>query len=96
MRLTADLDREEDIPYFLSDEPTSIRRLREILRDGPEPLRIHYMTKVLREARPEHAWRFFQPRDVRSRWGSIRERLGRSRALWEFLFDRWERDGLLA
>lgn len=95
-RLTTDLTAESDIPYFLWDEATPLGRLREILRDGPEDLRVYYMAKVLREARPGDAWRFFHPRDVKARWGAILHRLGRMRALWEFLFDQWERDGLLA
>lgn len=95
-RLTTDLDDVHAIPYFLWDEQTTIARLLEILRDGPEPLRVHYMAKILREARPAEAWRFFKPRDVKSRWNAIRPRLGRMRPLWEFLLDQWERDGLLA
>jgi hypothetical protein len=95
-RLTTDLDADDSVPYFLWDEQTTIGKLKRILRDGPEDLRVYYMAKVLREARPGDAWRFFHPKDVWARWGQIRPRLGRMRALWEFLFDRWERDGLLA
>ncbi len=52
---TANLSREEAIPYFLWDEDTSIAELRQVLREGPEHLRAHYTAKILREARPEHA-----------------------------------------
>ncbi|MBI2898678.1 MAG: hypothetical protein HYY17_00690 [Planctomycetes bacterium] len=95
-RRTSDLSREDAVPYFLWDEDTSVAELRRVLREGPESLRIHYVAKILREARPEHAWLFFRPEDVRARWTEVRPRLGRMTAVWEFLFDQWARDGLLA
>ena len=94
--LTADMSHEECRPYFLWDEDLSISELRERLAAAPEPERLRLIAKILREARDDEVWRFVAVRDVLDRWQVIAPLLGRRRAFWEFLFDAWKRQKLVA
>ena len=51
--------------------------------------------KILREARDTDVWHFTTPGEVAARLDSLSRHLGRRRAFWHFLLDRWERAGLL-
>lgn len=94
--ITFDLSEEDKAPYFLWDEPTSIRDLKRILREGPEEERVRLTAKILREARYADVWRFLTLKDLEARWKEMPHRLGRQQALWEFLVSTWRRNGLLA
>jgi hypothetical protein len=86
---------EDSRPYFLRDEPLTIRQLREILRSGSEQERLAYMAKILREARYEDVWEFLSVDDLVRHWEQLAPCLGRRCAFWEFLLRKWRELGLL-
>jgi hypothetical protein len=94
--LSTDLADSESVPYFLWDEPMTVSRFREQLRDGSEAERTRMLGKLLREARDTDVWRFVSPEEVHSAWPRVVRHLGRRRAFWEFLIARWKGLGLLA
>lgn len=93
--LSSDLDDEEAIPYFLWDEPMSVRALRERLATASLPERRRLLGKILREARDTEVWRFTTPAQVLADWAGLLPHLGRRRAFWQYLFDRWRARGLV-
>jgi hypothetical protein len=93
--LSTDLDDSSALPYFMWDEPMSVAELRHRLITASPLERIRLLAKLLREARDTDVWKFTTPRDVRRDWPEISRQLGRRRAFWEFLLDRWQIEGLL-
>lgn len=93
--LSTDLEDVASIPYFLWDEPMTVAELRERLANASLPERRRLLGKILREARDTDAWRFTTPREVLADWPGILPHLGRRRAFWVYLFDRWRAQGLL-
>lgn len=49
--LSTDLDDPEAYPYFLWDDPMSVRELRERLASASEPERVRLLATILRESR---------------------------------------------
>lgn len=94
--LSTSLDDPSAVPYFLWDEPMSVAELHERLKTGSPEERLRLLAKVLREARDTDAWKFTTPGEVLRQWPGIAIRLGRRRAFWEFLFQRWQRAGLVS
>jgi len=95
VRLSMDLDDPQAVPYFLWDEPMSVAELRSRLASGPTE-RLRLLGKVLREARDTDVWRFTTPGEVTTLWPQLQRHLGRRRAFWQFLLERWRavaRDG---
>lgn len=93
--ITIDLTEEDKAPYFLWDEPTSVRQLREILCTADPELKRYYTAKILREARYDDVWKFLSLQEVSAEWENLRPILGRQRAFWEFLFSVWKRHGIV-
>ncbi|HMM79172.1 MAG TPA: hypothetical protein PKC65_04020 [Pyrinomonadaceae bacterium] len=93
--LSTDLNDPSVIPYFLWDEPMTVAQLRQRLSAGYSSERIRLLGKVLREARDTDVWAFTTPLEVRANWNELTKHLGRRRKFWEFLFDFWEKEGLL-
>lgn len=93
--LTTDLSHEESIPYFLWDEPMTLRDLRERLVRSDED-RIRLLGKILREAREQDIWLFTTAEEVNRRWNELERHLGRRRDFWRFLLGRWREQGLLS
>ena len=93
--LTADLSREESIPYFLWDDPMTMRELRARL-DQSEEERVRPLGKIMREAREPDVWLFTTPAEVNRRWSQLERHLGRRRTFWEFLLGQWREQGLLS
>ena len=93
--LSTDLEDPEAVPYFLWDEPMTVRELRNRLETASHPERIRLLGKILREARDTEVWRFTTPREVVRLWPEISRHLGRRRPFWEFLLGEWNRQGLL-
>jgi hypothetical protein len=92
--LTTDLSHDEAIPYFLWDEPMTIRDLRQRLGNS-EGERIRLLGKILREARDTDVWLFTTVQEVDQRWDQLERHLGRRRDFWRFLLDGWRELGLL-
>lgn len=93
--LSTDLGNPEAIPYFLWDEPMTVRELRARLETASQPEKIRLLAKILREARDTEVWRFTTLREVVRLWPEISHQLGRRRRFWEFLLGEWNRLGLL-
>jgi hypothetical protein len=93
--LSTDLRNPEAVPYFLWDEPMTVRELRNRLKTASHPERIRLLAKILREARDTEVWSFTTLREVVRLWPGISRQLGRRRRFWEFLLGEWERQGLL-
>jgi hypothetical protein len=93
--LSSDLDDQESIPYFLWDEPMTVRALRERLATASQPERRRLLGKVLREARDTDVWRFTTPREVLADWTGLAPHLGRRREFWEYLLGRWQAHDLV-
>jgi hypothetical protein len=93
--LELDLDDDNAIPYFLWDDPMTVRELREQLSSASPPERDRLLGKVLREARDPDVWRFTTPGEVAARFDALSKHLGRRRAFWKFLLSTWEKEGLL-
>lgn len=94
--LSTDLSDPSAVPYFLWDEPMTVGELQRRLRCASEPERIRLLGKILREARDTEVWRFTTPQDVAALWPGLTRHLGRRRAFWAFLLERWRDEGLLA
>jgi hypothetical protein len=95
VKLSSDLDDPTAVPYFLWDEPMTVQELRSRLRTASEPEQTRLLAKVLREARDTDVWRFTSPQDVWRRRSELYKYLGRRRAFWEFLLERWHKEGLI-
>jgi hypothetical protein len=93
--LSVDLDNLEAVPYFLWDEPMTVSELRRRLATASRSEQIRLIGKILREARDTDVWRFTTPQEVSRQWTEISIHLGRRRPFWEFLLDRWKKEGLL-
>jgi len=94
--LSSDLDDPAAVPYFLWDEPMTTAELHARLATASEPERNRLLGKILREARDTDVWRFVTPAELSARWPRVVRHLGRRKAFWEFLLDRWRQAGLLA
>jgi hypothetical protein len=94
--LTTDLAREDDRPYFLWDEDTSVAEFRRALAGADARERARLIGKLMREARDPDVWKFVTPREVWADFASIEPYLGRRRAFWTYLLTGWNRDGIIA
>jgi len=94
--LSTHLEDPEAVPYFLWDEPMTVRELQVRLSGASVAERSRLLGKVLREARDPDVWRFTDPREVLEAWPRIVRHLGRRRVFWEYLLAAWEEQGLLA
>lgn len=91
-----DVDSPSAVPYFNWDAPVSNADVRSRLRNGTEDEKVFWIARILGEARYPDVWRYLSlTEDVLPRWESVRTRLGRRRALWEYLIAGWRRDGLI-
>lgn len=93
--LSTDLDDPSAVPYFLWDEPMTVSEFRKRLRTASPEEQARLLGKVLREARDTDVWRFTSPEEVWRRWPEVSRHLGRRKAFWEFLLDRWHKEGLV-
>lgn len=93
--LSTDLDNPSLVPYFLWDEPMTIAELERKLKSASLEERNRLLGKILREARDTDVWRFTTPKFVWEHWGELEKYLGRRRGFWKFLFEFWEKEGLI-
>jgi hypothetical protein len=91
-----ELDRPESQPYFVWDEPIRVAELRARLRQGDGEERLRWAARILRDARFDDVWRFLTVEDVVRLWPALAPRLGRRRAFWTWMLDRWRAHGLIA
>jgi hypothetical protein len=89
------LDSDDAQPYFVWDEPITVAGLRARLAGGDAEERVLWAARVLRDARFDDVWRFLQVEDIVRLWPSLAPKLGRRRAFWTWMLDRWRADGLI-
>lgn len=77
------------MPYFLWDDPLTLAEFRSRLGGADRPERVRLLGKVLREARDTDVWRFTTLAEVHELWPELQRHLGRRRAFWQFLLERW-------
>lgn len=93
--LSSNFNDPNSIPYFLWDDPLTVAELRERLNSGFEEERSRLLGKILREARDTDVWSFTSPKFVWEHWNELERHLGRRREFWRFLFEFWEKEGML-
>ena len=93
--LSTDLDSAASTPYFLWDAPMTVAELKQKLASASDLERIRLLGKILREARDTEVWKFTAPHEVWRNWEAVSKYLGRRREFWAFLFEYWEKEGLL-
>jgi hypothetical protein len=93
--LSTDLTDPSAVPYFLWDEPLTVAEFRRRLTTSAPAEQIRLLSKLLREARDTDVWKFTSPEEVWRKWPDLYLHLGRRRRFWEFLFDRWRKEGLI-
>ena len=93
--LSTDLDSPASVPYFLWDAPMTVAELKQKLTSVSNEERMRLLGKILREARDRDVWKFTTPQEVWRNWAQISKHLGRRLEFWTFLFEFWEKEGLL-
>lgn len=93
--LSTDLTNPSAIPYFLWDEPLTVAEFRRRLTTASHAEQTRLLAKLLREARDTDVWEFTSPEEVWQKWPDLSSHLGRRRKFWEFLLDRWQKEGLI-
>lgn len=93
--LSTNLALPTSIPYFLWDEPMTVAELKQKLGSASVEERMRLLGKILREARDTDVWQFTTPEFVWRHWNELEKYLGRRREFWRFLFEFWEKEGLL-
>lgn len=91
----AETFRDDEVPYFLWDDPMTAAELRAYLAAASEPERLRVLGRILREARDVDVWQFVSVREVLALWPKLAPFTGRRRPFWEFLFAEWRRAGVL-
>lgn len=73
----------------------TVAELKQKLNSASAEERNRLLGKILREARDTDVWKFTTPREVWQNWDELEKHLGRRREFWKFLFEFWEKEGLL-
>lgn len=94
--LTTRLDNDDAVPYFLWDQPMTVAELRRRLAQSSRVESARLLGKILREARDPDVWLFTTPQAVLEHWDDLSRHLGRRRAFWEYLLNRWRAGGLIS
>lgn len=83
-------------PYFLWDVDVDEEELRRKLASPDPDARAQWQGWIMAEARFDDVWQYLSLAVIVRDWEHIRRHLGRKRAFWEFLLNRWRARGLLA
>ena len=94
--LSTALEDPQAVPYFLWDEPMTVRELRQRLDEASPSEKARLLGKILREARDWEAWCFTTPEEVVRLWPQLVKHLGRRREFWVYLLSAWWKRGLLS
>ena len=93
--MSSNFDDESAIPYFCWDEPITVSELKIRLKTASKQEKLRLLGKILREARDTDVWEFTTPQFVWKNWKELEKFLGKRREFWKFLFEFWEKEGLL-
>ena len=73
----------------------TVAELKQTLISSSDEERVRLLGKILREACDTEVWKFTTPQEVWQNWVEIVKHLGRRREFWKFLFEFWDKEGLL-
>ena len=76
-------------PYFLWDEDMTLDEFRARLRDPDPAVRAFFLGKLMRQAKPDDVFSFVTLREVEDQLPAVEPYLGRSRAFWLWVLERW-------
>jgi hypothetical protein len=82
---SANVDSDDEQPYFLWWAELTCAQFREKLRQGTPEERAYWLGALLREANTRDVWLFTTVAEVRDLWGQLYKHLGRSKTLWSYL-----------
>jgi hypothetical protein len=77
-------------PYFLWDSDMTLDAFRAALADPDPEVRAAYLGKLMRQAKPDDVFQFVRLDDIVAAWPRLERDLGRERAMWRYLLDRWQ------
>jgi hypothetical protein len=77
-------------PYFLWDCDLTLDGFEALLRDADPEVRAYNLGRLMRQARPDDVFAFVTLREIRAAWPLAQRYLGRTRAFWSWILDRWE------
>jgi hypothetical protein len=83
-------------PYFLWDDDLTLEQFRKRLRDSDVQVRAYFVGKLMRQAKPDDVFLFVRLGEILELWPELERYLGRSRAMWRWLLDRWTESGDVA
>lgn len=77
-------------PYFLWDSEMTLDGFRAVLADPDPEVRAAFVGKLMRQAKPDDVFEFVRLDEVIALWPRLERYLGRERAMWRYLLDRWQ------
>jgi len=80
-------------PYFLWDCDLTLEEFRLGLQNPDANVRAYLVGKLMRQAKPDDVFNYVSPREIQELWPRLERYLGRSRAFWTWLFERWKAQG---
>ncbi len=75
-----------DRPYFLWLANATVGDLRRHLSSESTEERAYWLGALLREANTRDVWLYTAPEEIRSIWPAVARHLGKSRAMWIYLW----------
>jgi hypothetical protein len=79
-------------PYFLWDMEMTLAEFERALHSPERP---YFVGKLMRQAKPDDVLQFMTPQEIAELLPDVDRYLGRSRAFWKWLIERWESRGLV-
>ena len=83
----------EGHPYFLWDSDMTLAEFRSGLQDPDPEVRAYLVGKLMRQAKPDDAFTFVSPKEIRELWPRLERYLGNTRPFWTWLLESWEAQG---
>jgi hypothetical protein len=74
-------------PYFLWDCDVTLDELREHLSAPDDDRRIYWLSKVMRQAKPDDAVTLASLTEIRRLWPRVEPSLGQTKAFWSWYLD---------
>jgi hypothetical protein len=79
--------------YFLWDEELTVDQFRTLLDDSDAAVRAYFLGKLMRQAKPDDVFSFVTLDRIEREFPLVERYLGRTRAFWTWLLERWRRPG---
>ena len=82
-------------PYFLWDGEMTLDEFEKSLHEAAPAARAYLVGKLMRQAKPDDVLQFVSPQQLADLWPSVGRYLGKSRAFWAWLLEKWELRGYI-